>query len=276
MSCTQKTGGFRVTDAQEAELGWFNCFYINHSLSLNNLSPDTTVFQKLLPKANSPLLNSFPESVFLNPTLNIDLPWRDLIYLVETGLTPPELSNPEMGPCHSWSGNHTGWWQTSQGHWNQFLSFLWASGTCIFENLFYEDGCPRIKVSPLSQQDSPPSGLSRVNYRNSSAYSQEALFLGRLLWNSDLQTLKLSPTLSPGSCPGRWHFHLDLGFKPWSLGRGCCAGSSCLCGLFSSCTKWGLPSSCDAWASRVAGHGLEGAPASVVVAHGLSSVLPGL
>ena len=28
--------------------------------------------------------------------------------------------------------------------------------------------------------------------------------------------------------------------------------------------------------SLVAGHGLEGAPASVVVAHGLSSVLPGL
>lgn len=97
--------GFRVTYAQEAELGSFNCFYIIHGLGLNNLSPDTTVFQKLLPKANFPLLNSFPESVFLNPTLNIDLPWGDLIYLVETGLTPPELSNPEMGPCPSRSNN---------------------------------------------------------------------------------------------------------------------------------------------------------------------------
>lgn len=104
MSCSQKTGGFRVTDAQEAELSLFNCFYIIHGLSLNNLSPDTIVFQKLLPKANSPLLNSFPESVFLNPTLNIDLPWRDLIYFTETGLIPPELSNPKMEPCPSWSG----------------------------------------------------------------------------------------------------------------------------------------------------------------------------
>jgi hypothetical protein len=81
VSCAQNTGGFRVTSAQEAELGLFNCFYIIHSSGLNNLSPDATVFQKLLPKANSPLLNSFPESVFLSPTLNIDLPWRDLTYL---------------------------------------------------------------------------------------------------------------------------------------------------------------------------------------------------
>ena len=44
--------------------------------------------------------------------------------------------------------------------------------------------------------------------------------------------------------PGRWHFHLDLGFKALSLGRGCCAGSSCLCGLFSSYTEQGPPSSC--------------------------------
>lgn len=66
----------------------FNCFYTIHGWGLNNLSPDTTVFQKLLPKANSVLLNSFPESVFLSPTLNIDLPWRDLTYLVEMWLTP--------------------------------------------------------------------------------------------------------------------------------------------------------------------------------------------
>lgn len=97
----QKTGGVRVADAQPEELSLFNCFYIIHGLGLNNLSPDTTVFQKLPPKANSPLLNSFPELVFLNPTLNIDLPWRDLIYLAETGLTPPELSNPEIEPWPS-------------------------------------------------------------------------------------------------------------------------------------------------------------------------------
>lgn len=109
--CQQHTENWEIPSplAQEAELSLFNYFscvcvcmcVFFHGLGLNNLSPDTTVFQKLLPKANSPLLNSFPESVFLNPTLNIDLPWRDLIYLVETGLTPPELSNPEMGPCPS-------------------------------------------------------------------------------------------------------------------------------------------------------------------------------
>lgn len=60
----RKSGGFSVTNAQQVELGLFNCFYIIHGLGLNNLSPDTTVFQKLLPKANSPLLNSFPELVF--------------------------------------------------------------------------------------------------------------------------------------------------------------------------------------------------------------------
>ena len=32
--------------------------------------------------------------------------------------------------------------------------------------------------------------------------------------------------------------------------------SSLLCGLFSSCGKWGPPSSCGVWASPVAGHGL--------------------
>lgn len=98
VNSTQTLEGFRVIDAQEAELGLLNCFYIIHGLGLNNLSPDATVFQKLPPKANSPLLNSFPELVFLNPTLNIDLPRRDLIYLVETGLTLPELSDPEIGP----------------------------------------------------------------------------------------------------------------------------------------------------------------------------------
>ena len=98
-------------------------------LGLNNLSPDTSVFQKLPPKANSPLLNSFPESVFLNPTLNIDLPWRDLIYLGETGLTPPELSNREIEPWPSQSNNHPGWWQTGQGRQDQLLSLLWVSGT---------------------------------------------------------------------------------------------------------------------------------------------------
>lgn len=119
---TQKLEGFRVIDAHEAELGLLNCFYIIHGLGLNNLSPDTTVFQKLPPKANSPLLNSFPDSVFLNPTLNIDLPRRDLIYLVETGLTPPELSNPEIGPWPSRSNSRPAWCQTSQGHRNQLPS----------------------------------------------------------------------------------------------------------------------------------------------------------
>lgn len=118
-----------VIDAQEAELGLLNCFYIIHGLGLNNLSPDTTVFQKLPPKANSPLLNSFPESVFLNPTLNIDLPWRGLIYLVETGLTPPELSNPEIGPWPSQNNRRPGWCRASQGHRNQLLSLLRVSGT---------------------------------------------------------------------------------------------------------------------------------------------------
>ena len=113
-----------------------------------------------------------------------------------------------------------------------------------FENLFYEDGCPRVKASPLFQQNSPPSGLSRVNYRKSSAYSQEALFLGLLLPNSDLQTLQPLPHPESWFFPGRWHFHLDPGFKPLSLGRGCCAGSSRLCGLFSSHTEQGPPSSC--------------------------------
>lgn len=121
--------GFGVTDAQEADLDLFNCFHIIHSLGLNNLSPDTSVFQKLPPKANSPLLNSFPESVFLNPTLNIDLPWRDLIYLGETGLTPPELSHREIEPWSSWSNNHPGWWQAGQGRGDQLLSLLWVSGT---------------------------------------------------------------------------------------------------------------------------------------------------
>lgn len=74
-----------------------NCFYTIRGWGLNNLSPDTTVFQKLLPKANSALLNSFPESVFLSPTLNIDLPWRDLTYLVETWLTPQNCQAQKRG-----------------------------------------------------------------------------------------------------------------------------------------------------------------------------------
>ena len=54
-----------------------------------------------------------------------------------------------------------------------------------------------------------------------------------------------------------------------------CVGAS-LHGLFSSCSKWYLLSSCShelfiAVASLVAEYGLQGAQASVVVVHGLSS-----
>ena len=53
------------------------------------------------------------------------------------------------------------------------------------------------------------------------------------------------------------------------LGLRCCSWA------FSSCSEWGLLSSCDAQllpavASLVAEHGLQGTQASVVVAHGLS------
>ena len=49
-----------------------------------------------------------------------------------------------------------------------------------------------------------------------------------------------------------------------------CAGSSLLCGLFSSCGDWGLLSSCSAWASHCSGflqnRRLQDKRASVVVA----------
>lgn len=183
VNSTQKLEGFKVIDAQEAELGLLNCFYIIHGLGLNNLSPDTTVFQKLPPKANSPLLNSFPEPVFLNPTLNIDLPRRDLIYLAETGLTPPELSTPEIGPWPSRSNSRPGRCQTSQGHRNQLPSFAESRGQAllpglpftpdgqsVFENLSYEDGCLKVKVStPLAGLPSlglKPCRPTRVHHGN--------------------------------------------------------------------------------------------------------------
>ena len=58
----------------------------------------------------------------------------------------------------------------------------------------------------------------------------------------------------------------------------CCAGSSLLCGLFSSCSKWGLLSSCIAWASHCGGFSCWGVwtvghatVEPVVAACGLSS-----
>ena len=39
----------------------------------------------------------------------------------------------------------------------------------------------------------------------------------------------------------------------------CCAGSSLLCGLFSSHGKWGLLSSCSPWASRCGSFSLQSA-----------------
>ena len=60
-----------------------------------------------------------------------------------------------------------------------------------------------------------------------------------------------------------------------------CAGSSLLCGLFSSCSKQGLISGCDARASYCDGFShcealALGTRASVVVAHELIVVVPGL
>ena len=60
-----------------------------------------------------------------------------------------------------------------------------------------------------------------------------------------------------------------------------CAGSSLMRGLFSSCSECGLLSSCAVWASPCGGFWCCGAlglgtRASVVVAPGLSSVVPGL
>ena len=67
-------------------------------------------------------------------------------------------------------------------------------------------------------------------------------------------------------------------FKFYLLIYGC-AGSSLLCGLFSSCGKRGLLSSCNAQASYgvaslVVEHGLWGVWASVAETQGLSLQLP--
>ena len=50
-----------------------------------------------------------------------------------------------------------------------------------------------------------------------------------------------------------------------------CAGSSLLCGLFRSCGKWGLLSSCGARASDCAGFFCSGAQAGVL---GLQKLRP--
>ena len=42
-----------------------------------------------------------------------------------------------------------------------------------------------------------------------------------------------------------------------------------MCGVFSGCGKWGLPSSCSVQASLVVEQGLEGPQASVAVARGV-------
>ena len=134
-----------------------------------------------------------------------------------------------------------------------------AGHQSVFENLLYEDGCPRVKAPPLSQQDSPPSGLLRVNYRES-ADSQEALFLGPLLPDSDLRTLQLLPLSESWFFPGRWHFHLDLGFKPLSLGLGCMLGLPACVGFSLVTPGRGYPPGL-LWASHCGGFSCCGARA---------------